>query len=208
MARKSSDMVLLLGSRGQYRGRSSGFLKSLRTTLGGFFGRTGGGRSSSRSGRGGTAGFGGLLILAVAMAGFAGGFFVRGQFAAAAQRDGSAGLNVTPRTPSVVGETDTKPLANDAFIVCAYPGMAANDAYQRAKDASDWLRSHDVPRSQPLEFAGKDGPLWVVAVYYDGVAEQQALRQRLLQLPDSIPDAVFGQCRKSTQGWPLAMPVR
>lgn len=211
MARKSSDMVLLLGSRGQYRGRSSSFLKSLRSLVGGaWFG--GGRRRESRGprSRGGGSGAGfasGLSVLALLLAGFVGGFFVRGQFAGAAPQDGVAGLKAG-QTPEIVGEIDTTALASQAFIVSAYQGVEPAVARQQAKHLSEYLRSQDLRKARPYEYPSQNGPLWVVAVYFDGDAEQEAIRTKLKLLPAEVPDAVFCQLRKSDPDWPMAWPIQ
>jgi hypothetical protein len=213
VARKSSDMVLLLGSRGQYRGRNAGFLPSLRSSIASFFGRVGGGRqrresrgrrSSSSSG----AAVSGLAILALLLVGFVGGFFVRGQFVGAAAKEGNAGLKAGPQAPEIVGEMDTSALASQAFIVSAYPGIEPATARQHARHLSDYLRGQQLAKARPYEYPSQNGPLWVVAVYFDGDAEQAATREKLRLLPLDVPDATFCQLRKPEADWPLAVPIQ
>jgi hypothetical protein len=210
VARKSSDMVLLLGSRGQYRGRSRGFLKSLSSKLGSFFGRASSQRRSSvRSGRsGGGSALPGLLVLGVLLLGFVGGFFVRGQFATAATTEGSAGLKAGPQAPDIVGEIDASPMASQAFIVSVYPGLEPAVARQRARHLSDYLRGQGLQRARPYEYPSQNGPLWVVAVYFDGDADQAATRDKLVLLPPDVPDATFAELRKTEAGWPTAWPIQ
>lgn len=211
MARKSADMILLLGSRGQYRGRKSSFLSSLGASLSGLFGRATAGRSSLRGSRASSSTpsrAGNLVLLAVLLVGFAGGFFVRGHFAAAAPADGSAGLQATPRSPSIVGEIDAAPLANEAFIVSAYPGLPAPEAQQRAKELAEWLRGQELRRARPFEYQAQSGPLWVVAVYFDGEAEKAATAERLRGLPQEVPDTMFAHFRKSDSDWPKPLTIR
>ncbi len=212
MARKSSDMVLLLGSRGQYRGRNSGFLKSLRSAFGSFFGRVGSrqrssGRSSGRGARSGGAASG-LAVLALLLVGFVGGFFVRGHFVAAAPKEGTAGLKAGPQAPDIVGEIETSALTSQAFIVSVYPGVEASVARQRARHLSDYLRGQQLPKARPYEFPSQNGPLWVVAVYFDGDDEQAATRHKLTLLPADVPDATFAELRKTEPGWPTAYPIQ
>lgn len=211
MARKSSDMVLLLGSRGQYRGRNSGFLKSLRSAFGSFFGRVGSrqrGAGRGGSGRSGGSLGSGLAVVALLLIGFVGGFFVRGQFASAAPKEGVAGLKAGPQAPEIVGEMDTAPLSSQAFIVSVYPGVEAAAARQRARHLSEYLRSQQLPKARPYEYPSQNGPLWVVAVYFDGDAEQAATRQKLTLLPAEVPDATFVELRKTEAGWPTAWPIQ
>lgn len=210
MARKSSDMVLLLGSRGQYRGRNSGFLKSLRSSFAAFFGRVGGGRQrrESRSSRSGGGAVSGLAILALLLVGFVGGFFVRGQFAGAAPKEGAAGLKAGPQAPDIVGEIETSALSNQAFIVSVYPGLDAATARQRARHLCEYLRSQQLAKARPYEYPGQNGPLWVVAVYFDGDLEQDATRDKLRLLPADVPDATFVQLRKTEADWPTAWPIQ
>jgi hypothetical protein len=204
VARKSSDMVLLLGSRGQYRGRNSGVLQSVGSALGNFFGRARGRSRQSRS----HGGAGSLLLLSVALLGFVGGFFVRGQFAAAGGPAGAAGLQAGPQAPGIVGEIDAAPLASQAFIVSVYPGLEPAVAQQRARQLSDYLRGRQLAKARPYEYPSQQGPLWVVAVYFDGDSERAATRDKLRLLPAEVPDATFVELRKTEPDWPTAWPIR
>lgn len=217
MARKSADMILLLGSRGQYRGRKSGFsksgfLKSLGATVGALFGRAES-RSNLRSPRGGSSAprhAGGLVLLAVGLIGFVGGFFVRGHFAAAATGadTGAAGLQAAPQAPGLIGDEDVGPLAPQAFIVSVYPDATPAEGRQRAQALADWLRDHDLKRARPYEWSTPNGRLWVVAVYFDGDTDQAATAERLQALPADVPDAMFVHLRNSEGGWPNVYPIR
>lgn len=209
MARKTSDMVLLLGSRGQYRGRSSGFFGLLRGTVGSWFGGKRRMRSASRGMRANAAAPAatrGFVLLAAVFAGFVGGFFVRGQVATAG--DGTAGLHAAPRSPGIVGEIDTSPLANQAFIVAVYPNLPAAEARQRANALSEWLRNHRLEKARPYEFPTRNGPVWVVAVYFDGDAQKSGTRDLLVNLPQDVPDTSFAELRKREEVWPEAYTVQ
>ena len=213
MARKSSDMVLLLGSRGQHR-RNNGFGASLFRTVGSLFGtfglgfgrRTGSRRMElGRSSRTVSAwvAFGGALVC------FAGGFLVGDHFAAAKVDPGAAGLNASAKAPGFIGETDTRRLTGRAFVVAAYANMPAADAKGKAKALSDWLRAEGgLPTARPYEFPAEAGPLWVVAVYFDGDTDKAAKRADLHKLPENVPDPVFCQLRKGTPGWPEDYSIR
>ena len=210
MVRKASDMVLLLGSRGRYRGRSgSGFLHTVRGLLSGLLGG-GGRRGETRASR--ASAVPGWLAFAGALLCFAGGFFVGGQVAAGKSLDpdrGAAGLQAGGGArPGVIGEVDTKVLASRAFIVSAYPGLESAEAKGKARALSDFLRGQKLLKARPYEYATQKGPVWVVAVYFDGDAEQAATRERLLQLPPEVPDEMFLQLRKTEADWPKAMDIR
>ncbi|MBX3461749.1 MAG: hypothetical protein KF830_01145 [Planctomycetes bacterium] len=199
-------MVLLLGSRGQYRGRRSSLFASVAASVAAFFGRA---RSPSRGGsRGARGGAGGLVLLFVALLGFVGGFFVRGQVVAASPAAGAAGLQAGPQAPGIVGEIEAAPLASHAFIVSVYPGLDAGSAQQRALQLSQYLRAQKLLKARPFEYASQQGPLWVVAVYFDGDAERAATRDKLLQLPADVPDTTFVELRKTEPDWPTAYPIR
>lgn len=215
-------MVLLLGSRGQYRGRSSsGFGGALRRAgefllnLTGFGGPGNQRRSASRSSRGSTANW---IALGGALACFGVGYVVGhstagtiapggGNANASLKADGQ-GAGPGPVQPAMMGESDTRPLASQAFVVAAYE-MEASEAKSRAKTLAGWLRGQNLLKARPFEFPGKNGPVWIVAVYYDGEAEQTATRERLKLLPEEVPDDVFVSLRKDTK-WPvaIAIPVR
>lgn len=204
-------MVLLLGSRGQHR-RNNGFGASLLRTVGSLFGsfgpfgrRTGSRRMEmGRSQRSVSAwvAFGGALVC------FAGGFLLGDHFAAAKVDPSAAGLNASAKAPGFIGETDTRPLTGRAFIVAIYQNVPASDAKLKAKALSDWLRAQGLSSARPYEYPAQVGPLWVVAVYFDGDADKAAKRAELNKLPEDVPDAVFCQLRKGSAGWPEDYSIR
>jgi len=215
-------MVLLLGSRGQYRGRNnSGFTGALRrvvdavSQITGFGGGRSGRRSESRSSRGTSAGS--WIALGGALACFGIGYLVGhstagvvppgpGNGASSLKADGNSGA--APVQPAMMAESDVRPLANQAFVVAAYE-MDAAEAKARAKSLGAWLRGQNLAKARPFEFPSERGPVWVVAVYYDGEAEQAETKDRLAALPADVPDEVFVRLRKDPK-WPVAVtiPVR
>lgn len=150
----------------------------------------------------------GLAILAILLVGFVGGFFVRGQVAVASPQEGAAGLKAGPQAPDIVGEVDAVPLTSQAFIVSVYPGLEPAVARQRARHLSDYLRGQQLPKARPYEYPSQNGPLWVVAVYFDGDADQAATRDKLRLLPGDVPDATFAELRKTEPDWPTAWPIQ
>lgn len=49
----------------------------------------------------------------------------------------------------------------------------------------------------------------MAAVYFDGLAEQQATSRLLRALPEDVPDAAFASLRKEGgKDWPKWYPVR
>jgi hypothetical protein len=46
-----------------------------------------------------------------------------------------------------------------------------------------------------------------VFVYYDNPEQQAVCRERLQQVPEAVPDAVFAELRQRS-GWPEARAIR
>lgn len=212
-------MVLLLGSRGQYKGRNPGFVGNLRRIGGALLQMTGltrGGnarRGETRASRGSL--LSGWVALGGALACFGVGYLVGHSTAPSSPGSGASGLQANgpqtpsgPQTPTMIGEADTRPLTSQAFIVSAYPSLDATEAKQRAKALSDWLHGQQLQKARPYEFATKSGPVWVVAVYYDGEKELGETRDRLRQLPEDAPDATFVQLRKTDGNWPKTWAIQ
>lgn len=218
MARKTSDIALLLGSRGRSRSRG-GFGRQLLGFVDGLLGSAFSGRSSKsrrRDDRRAGAVSAWALLVAVLVA-FGGGFLLGGQFAGAAQKDRNAlsanvgdtdGSGAGGRAPAFVGELDTRPLAAQAFVVAAYPNLADLDARQRAGDLAGWLREQGLGKARAYPWPRGDSTLWVVAVYFDGVAEQRDTLAGLAALPAGAPDQTFVQLRNSEPGWPNVYSIR
>jgi hypothetical protein len=207
VARKSSDIALLLGSRGKVRSR--GGFGGFGRWFDGVLGRFGGGRRrrSERDRPSTVSSF--VFLIGVLMA-FAGGFFVGGRLQQVAPDDnGGAQLRAQPRKPDFIHEVDVQPLAANAFIVSAYAGLEPADARARATKLANYLRGQELVKARPYEFPSQVGPLWVVAVYYDGRPEQDETARRLKALPEAVPDDIFRQLRK-TEGeqWPKSFPIR
>jgi hypothetical protein len=212
-------MVLLLGSRGQYRGRrSSGLVGTLRRVghsaleLVGFRRPNNNRRGETRASRGSTVS--GWLALGAALAFFGVGYLIgRSTAGPAATGNGVPGavLNANggqPVAPALID--DTTPLGSQAFIVSAYPDLDPTAARGQAKALSEWLRGQQpLLKARPYEYTTKDGPLWVVAVYYDGENEQAETRKRLRGLPEDVPDWMFvAQRKKDSEDWPLSKAIR
>lgn len=206
-------MVLLLGSRGQYRGRnSSGFLPTVRRIAGSAlelvgFVRKNGRRGETRASR--ASSVSGWLALGAALACFGTGYLV-GNATAGPKAPAEAGLNAKggPQQPAIIGEFDAQVLANQAFIVSVYPNLDATEAKARAKALSDWLRSKQLEKARPHEYQTDKGPLWVVAVYFDGTDQEGKTRSLLQGLPEDVPDPMFVRLRKTEEGWPTTYPIR
>lgn len=213
MARKTSDIALLLGSRGRSRSRG-GIGHQLVGFIDGLLGRTLKGRRRDDR-RGNNVSL--WALLGAVLIAFGGGFVLGGQFAGAAQKDRNAlNANVgasdgsgapSGRTPAFVGELETQPLANFAFVVAAYPNIADADARQRAADLAGWLREQGLAKARAYPFPRGDSTLWVVNVYFDGNAEQQETHAALQALPAVAPDPTFVHFRQEP-GWPIARQIR
>lgn len=223
MARKASDLVLLLGSRGggRGRGRSSGGL--LAPVVGAFAWLLGGSSRSRRSNRGLSvlaSKVPGWLVLGVAFACFGGGYLVGGKFGggggelglratldgngAGADRRGAEGAG--PQKPGVI--EDTKKLSNNAFFVAAYTNESDDVAREQASVLAGWLSGHGIDKARPYQAQTPRGLTWFVVVYYSGDSDQEATRNKLLALPDDVPDTNFQYFKKVETNWPPAYPIR
>lgn len=210
MARKSSDIALLLGSRGRSRGRSGGIGKSLRGMFDTWFGR----RQWREERRGLRASVPGWLTAVLVLAAFAGGMLVGGKLLGGggggdplhAQGADRESLGVAP----TVLEIDDKPMSRQAFIVSLYPGLAADAARGRAQTLSRWLQQEGLAKAKPYEFPGPKGKVWTVLVYYENEIEERATRDRLTTLPDAVPDASFVRLRADIpkEEWPNTVSIR
>lgn len=202
MVRKTSDMALLLGSRGRGRSRS-GLATFVRGIYESWFGRSQ--WRSERPAR--SLQVPGWLAAVALLAAFAGGFLVGGKLGGAPSE--GAGLQANkPATPSFVGEFDARPLSRTAFVVAAYPELAEADAKAAAKALSDWLVAQGLAKARPYLFPRQVGPVWTVAVYFDGEAEQQATRNLLTRLPEAVPDSTFLLYRNTEAEWPKPWPIQ
>lgn len=207
MARKTSDIALLLGSRGRSRSKG-GFGYVVRSLVDAVLGRGQGGRSLRRDDRR-SRGVSGWLFVGGVLLAFAGGFLLGGHLGGPNDA-GPAGLRagVTGRTPAFVGEVDALPMAPQAFVVSAYPGLVEDDARARAAALARYLQAQGLPKSRPYCYPARDGAVWVVAVYFDGEVEQAATRDRLRALPADVPDETFVMLRNRDEHWPQWRDIR
>jgi hypothetical protein len=200
--RKVSDMALLLGSRGRVRSRSGvgKFLRSIQESL---FGRAPWRPERAPKAMTVPGWLAGIALLAA----FAGGFLVGDRFGGTP--GDKSGLQIrTGESAGFIHEADTAPLSSNGFIVALYQGLPAADASVRAKALSSWLRERGLAKARPYESQTAYGPVWIVVVYFDGDTEFKATRQRLLELPDAVPDASFTDLRKSyAEEWPKAKRI-
>lgn len=219
MARKPSDLVLLLGSRGgggRGRGRSRSSGGVLGQVVGSFRWLLGGSPRARKSGGWKSFGssFGGSvptwLVLGLAFACFAGGYFVGGRFGGPGRGNGDSGLRADlgkgPQTPGII--EDTKPLSNNAFYVAFYENLTDEAARERASLLAAWLRQQGLETARPYQTQTKLGLTWFVLVYYSGDANQNRIREQLKALPDVTPDPAFDTCRIQDSDWPMSAPVR
>ena len=198
MARKTSDIAMLLGSsRSKSRSRSGGGITAL---LMGFVDKLLG-RSSKRSRRPERRHRKVSMWLFVAglLLAFGGGFMIGDRVSEVA--DGSDPLRAPGRTPSFVNEVDTKPLSPEAFVVAAYPGEPDEEAKTSAVELANYLQQQGFAKARPYPWEQDNGPLWLVAVYFDGDQEAQKTSDMLKQLPPDVPDARFVKLRKQKE-WP------
>jgi hypothetical protein len=201
VARKTSDIALLLGSRGRGRSRS-GFGKTLRGMWETWFGR-----SPWRHERPARSVLvpGWIAALGV-LAAFAGGYLAGGRFGGSS--DPKAGLTAkAPNTPMFFEES--QPLEDQAFIVSLYPDVPDAEGRRQAKELAAWLVARDLKKAQPYLLPQRN--VWSVAVYFANDAERQGTQARLAALQD-VPDAAFTEWRASVlnagEQWPRTCRTR
>lgn len=212
MARKTSDIAMLLGSSSKSRSkRGGGLTGKLVGFIDSMLGRKSkrGRRQHRREQTVPMLVFGVAVLLA-----FGGGYAIGGGFGSGgfgnggfgSKADGTNPLRAPGRAPTFVDEIATKPLAAEAFIVSAYPGVAAAEAKDRADSLSKYLKSKGLAKVRPYPWPQANGTLWVVAVYFDGETEAGKTKVALEGLPADVPDQMFCSIRKtdakSPAGWP------
>lgn len=201
MARKTSDIAMLLGSSSKRSRRGGGFTGKLVGAIDSMLGRKykGNRRQERRDQSVPLLVFGIALLLA-----FGGGYAVGGGFGKG--EDSTNPLRAQGRKPTFVDEIKTKPLAPEAFIVSAYPGVQSAEAKVEAHALCKYLKQKGLTKVRPYPWPMDGGSLWVVAVYFDGEAEAQKTRQLLLELPADVPDRMFCTIRDrdsaTPDGWP------
>lgn len=203
MARKTSDIAMLLGSSSKSRsGRGGGLTGKLVGFIDSMLGRKSKRRRHER--REQTVP---MLVFGVAvLLAFGGGYAIGGGFGD--KGDGTNPLRASGRSPSFVDEIETRPMAGEAFIVSAYPGELAADAKVLAHSLSQYLQTQGLAKVRPYPWPQVNGTLWVVAVYFDGEAEAEKTRQLLDGLPADVPDEMFCNIRKADANTPTGWPGR
>jgi hypothetical protein len=212
--RKTSDIAMLLGSRGKARSRGSrgGLGSALNGLIDGllgkvFSGRLFGGRARRQRRGGATVPM--FLFVACILGAFGGGFIAGDRLGG-----GEVGDLLSARIgqkPGFINEFDTTPLSDEAFVVTAYPvreGLDEAAARQRAADLARYLVDHGLEKARPYPWPKDQGVLWVTAVYFSGEVEERRTRELLLNMPDDVPDAMFCDLRINDSGWPTAMKIR
>jgi hypothetical protein len=209
-------MVMLLSSRGRARRSRSGssILGTLRRAAYSLFGATPQSRRDPGPSRGAN---GTWLALGLALLCFGAGFLVGGRFGGGVDdadlRARTDARRANPRTPEVIGQLEPQKLTNAAFLVAVYDDADQSAAFAKAQALSQFLVDKGLPRTRPYQWSTNQGPLWAVAVYYDGLAEQSLLRSKLLAL-DEVPDAAFRELRAARSGegtkndWPVSRVIQ
>ena len=203
--RKTSDIAMLLGSRGKSRSRGSrgarkGFLPSLLGVVDGLLGRA---RKGGRKKRGPSVPM--FLFTVGLLAAFGGGFLLGDRL------NGGEGENpLRARVgvqPGFIHEHDTTKLADEGFVVTAFAvseRRTEEEARQRASDLAKYLQDQGLAKARPREF--RPG-VWVTVVYFDGDAEHDGTRDELLNLPEEVPCVEFRQYRAESQ-WPQVYDIK
>lgn len=209
MARKSSDMVMLLSSRGKTRrGKAGGSIFGAVTKVAAdVFGISRKQRDPGPS----RASTGLLLAVCVGAACFGAGYVVGGKFGVGT---GNGELRIKDtRRPGVIGEFDARKLTDSAFVVALYTDADESFAKAKAQKLTEYLQGTGLPRTRPYLLPHPKGPFWTVAVYYDGDVEYAASRNKLLALRD-VPDAEFQELRRdrtqegSEKDWPISRSIQ
>lgn len=206
MARKTSDIALLLGSRGRSRSRKGGLVPKLVSFVEGLFGGASKKRSlrEVRTQKVSVWAFVAGLLLA-----FVGGFLIGGGVNASTQGEDPLNAN-GGRKPGFVGEVSTTPLSSQAYVVATYPGVDATVGRQRAVQLSRELAAAGLESARPYEFIQESGVgVWVVAVYYDGEDDAKAVSARLQAVAPDVQEARFVDNRNLLRNsWPQACRIR
>jgi hypothetical protein len=202
VVRKSSDIAMLLGSRGRARPRG-GVGQSIRSVFDSWLGRPA--RRDERP----RASVPSWLALVGVLAAFAVGFFTGGRLGIQ-PADQASQLDAKPQggkrpgnEPTLLDANEVEPLHSTCFVVAFYENVSDAIGRAQAKALSDWLRQQQLPTARPYLIQSRIGPVWSVCVYFDGPSQQASVRERLLALPvEGVPDLVFVQLRKTDPEWP------
>lgn len=204
MVRRTSDIALLLGSRGRVKSRS-GFGRSITKMIDGWFS----GRSPWREARPTRRVVPGWLALAAVLAAFAGGFWVGGKSTQAST--GTTGLDARPGKEAGFIGADEKPWNKQFLMAAAYLGLSTAQGHANAKALSEYLLGKGLTKARPYLYPTAKGQFWVVAVYYDGDAELRKTTDLMRALPASVPDEAFTSLRRKQEtqeaGWPQSFDV-
>ena len=203
--RKTSDIAMLLGSRGKSRSRGSrgsrkGFLTPLFRVVDGLLGRATKGRRKQR------AQAVPMIIFTIGLLVAFGGGFLLGDRLNGGADDNPLRARVGAQ-PGFVHEVDTAKLADQGFVVAAF-GEAGDapqpEARQSASDLAKYLQENDLPKSRPRQW---HNGVWVTVVYFDGDAERDRSLDLLVNLPDEVPSVEFRQSRAES-GWPTDYSIQ
>lgn len=152
----------------------------------------------------------GWLAAAALLLAFGGGYLIGGKMKTGVG-DGGASLQAKPRgTAPEFLDCDGAALTRTGFLVAHYLGVEESDAKARAMALTRYLKDKGLARTKPYLATGAKGPLWTVAVWFDGETEERACRDKLLALvPEDVPDASFQFLRKDgKEEWPKARTFR
>jgi hypothetical protein len=218
MARKASDLFTLLQSRGGGRGASgrsgSGILGQMMGWLQGLAGPKrrrfdgGGGRRALQ--------FSGMALLGIVFASVGAGYLLGDAFPLGGKGSALRGPNRQEQggvAPQVLGgpaagvdkyrlspdkECDT--LTKQFYVVANY----GEDGRAQASELALLLRSNGVETARPYLFWKPHA--WITVVYFE-VDQAEAVRQKLLQMPDLAGHPRFAADRKRIKDWPPALAV-
>lgn len=204
MARKTSDIAMLLSSRSKSRSRKGGGLtKSLVGFIDSLLGRSSSRRRQEKS----TQKVSSWICAVLVLVAFGGGFMMGGAFGKTG--DGNDPLRANGRTATFVGEDDMTPLSSEGFVVSGYPDATLAAGKEQAVALAKYLQAKGIEKARPYLWPqGAKGPLYVVVVYFDGDAEAAATQRLLEALPADVPDQVFTYQRNVAAKQNLQWPSR
>lgn len=201
MARKTSDMAMLLGRSGKSRSHKGGLSKKLVGFIDTMLGRAGK-RGIRQERRQQSVPL--LIVGIVVLLSFGSGYAIGS--GASDTVDGIDSLRAPAgREPTFVDEIKTKPLAGTAFIVSGYPGVPSAEGRSLANDLAKYLDGNGLHQKvRPYPWPRGSGTCWVVAVYFDGESDKEKVATLLRSLPLDVPDEAFCKWRENGEdgSWP------
>jgi hypothetical protein len=221
MARKASDLFTLLQSRGGGRGASGRSGPGLFGSMMGWFSSLGGPkrRRFDGGGRGRMVQFSSLALAGIVFASVGVGYLLGDAFPMGGKNSplrsqgrqepqgtvpqvlGNPAVNLDKYRLSPDKEADV--LSKQCFALAMYE--EGDRDREQAADLALQLRAHGIATARP--FLLWNPRHWLTVAYYEDAEQAQAVREKLLQVPELAAHPQFGAIRKKTPDWPKPMRV-